>query len=121
MGLILLVEDEKVAQLFTKRTLMGLSHEVDTAETGQEAVEKASNKYCLIIMDIGLPDYGSEGGVRATEEIRAKGVTVPIIAVSANELSELKDKLDKAGVVGYLKKPFQKELFQELFDKLVKK
>lgn len=70
-------------------------------DTGKEAVAIA-DQYDLILMDIGLPGIS---GIEATIAIRKKGITTPIIALTAH--GEKKDKkicLD-VGMNGFLNKP----------------
>lgn len=114
MKKILLVEDLLVAQMLTKKLITGMGYEMVLAKTGQEAVEIADNSFVLVFMDIGLPDYGNEGGVQATREIRAKGVTVPIIGLTANADEEIQALMKEAGANGCVSKPLDEAKFLEL-------
>ena len=79
--------------------------EVDEAANGQEAVEFAvKNTYDIILMDWNMPVML---GIDAVREIRAKGVTAPIIMVTTEaEKSRLIDAI-KAGAQNYVIKPFE--------------
>ena len=115
---ILLVEDSEdnrvLIQFFLKKT----PHEVDLAENGVVAVQKATTKrYDLILMDMNMPVMD---GLQATKAIREweKGQNslqspVPIVALTANALKEnLKETLE-AGCNAYLTKPIKKALLLE--------
>ena len=115
MEKILLVEDLPIAQMLTKKLITDAGYEMVLAKTGEEAVALADNSYILIVMDIGLPaPYGSEGGVRATKEIRAKGVTVPIIGLTANADEAIQALMKEAGANGCVSKPLDLEKLKKL-------
>ena len=109
MAKILLVEDTPIAQIVTKNVLTAMGYEVTLAKNGQEAVQMADVIYVLILMDIGLPDYGTEGGVQATREIRAKGIDVPIFGLTANVDDKVQALMIAAGGNGCISKPLDEE------------
>lgn len=56
---LLLVDDEKPLLALLKKYLERLGHTVDTAETGQAALEKCRQTPCpfqIVVLDLGLPD-----------------------------------------------------------------
>ena len=104
---ILLVEDNavntKVALLLFKPLMM----EIDTAQNGQVALEMVQKKhYDLVFMDHMMPVMD---GVEATLAIRKLGgdyyTNLPIIALTANVISEAKDVLLSAGMNDITTKP----------------
>lgn len=104
---ILLVEDNavntKVALLLFKPLMM----EIDTAQNGQVALEMVQEKhYDLVFMDHMMPVMD---GVEATLAIRKLGgdyyTNLPIIALTANVISEAKDVLLSAGMNDITTKP----------------
>ena len=105
---ILIVDDEQLIREVIKEYSSIEGYEVDEAENGKIAVEKAlRNNYDLIIMDIMMP---KEDGYQACKEIR-KLKNVPIIILSAR--GEEYDKLIgfEIGIDDYITKPFSpKEL-----------
>lgn len=114
---VLLVEDHPLSQLVIKTQLIRLGSAVITASTGAEAVRIADESFDFILMDIGLPDYGIEGGIHATKEIRAKGgylAIIPIVALTANEDDKLPRKMIEAGVNDYLNKPVDDKLLEKI-------
>ncbi len=100
---ILVVDDEDSILEFVSYNLKKEGHEVDTAKTGDEALERAAaTRYDLIVLDIMLP--GSDG-YEVCRTLRAES-DVPVLFLSARDT-----ELDK--VVGlelggddYLAKPF---------------
>ena len=104
---IVLVEDNavntKVALLLFKPLMM----EIDTAQNGQVALEMVQKKhYDLVFMDHMMPVMD---GVEATLAIRKLGgdyyTNLPIIALTANVISEAKDVLLSAGMNDITTKP----------------
>ena len=86
---------------------------VETAESGPEAIELLrNNKYDIVFMDHMMPEMD---GAEATKIIREMGITVPVIALTANAVSGAKDMLLAAGMDDFLSKPIIKtSLFQLL-------
>ena len=114
---ILLVEDNKTNQLLILGLLDESELEIDIANNGQEAVDMfRANSYALILMDIQMPVMN---GYEATAHIRAQDQEIPIIALTANAMSEDIAKTKEAGMNTHLGKPldmqhFYKTLFQFL-------
>ena len=120
-GKILLVEDNKANQLFTKVILKRLViKEIDIANDGVEAIEKVknNNNYNLILMDENMPNMN---GIKATIEIRKMGIATPIVAVTANALSGDKERFLNAGMSDYISKPINQDRIVEVFKKFLKK
>ena len=110
---ILLVEDNPlnvmVAQTFLKRWGAG----IDVAVNGAEALEKLDiSKHKLILMDLHMPVMD---GYQAARVMREKGVTIPIIALTANLPDEVKQEIQDAGIDDIVVKPF---LPDELYGKV---
>ena len=104
---ILLVEDNLVNQVLSKKLLNKLGASVLIAENGVEAVECVSQKEAqidLILMDIQMPQMN---GYDATRVIRKSCPKMPIIALSANAYREDINKSFEAGMNDYLSKPFK--------------
>jgi signal transduction histidine kinase len=107
---ILLVDDVKINQLITQKTLTKKEINCTTADNGETAVEKAKNQHFdLILMDIHMPGIG---GIEATKQIREFNKTIPIIALTAITI-EKEDLItfNKAGFNDILSKPFKSETF----------
>jgi CheY-like chemotaxis protein len=79
--LVLLVEDHRVNQILGKVLLEALGCRVDVAQDGGEAMRAVRRRgYDLVLMDILMPGLN---GTEATCRLRASGVTVPILALTA--------------------------------------
>jgi len=118
---ILLVEDNEFNVMVAEETLNELLPDVHIvhAENGQKALERLEQEsdFDLILMDIQMPVMN---GVEATEAIRKHSNThirhKKIIALTANAFEEDIRKYFRAGMNGYVTKPFkQDELLNEIY------
>jgi CheY-like chemotaxis protein len=101
---ILLAEDNPVNQTVSRAMLRRLGYtNVDLAEDGEEVLRMvAAQRYDLILMDCQMPRMD---GYEATRELRRLGVTIPILAVTANALPEDIAHCEEAGMDQHLQKP----------------
>ncbi|MCW9027180.1 MAG: ATP-binding protein, partial [Thiovulaceae bacterium] len=109
---ILIVEDNKTNQLLLKMILDELNFTYDVANDGLESLEFfKNNSYDLILMDENMPNMN---GIEATKNIRqiesSKSLNkTPIIAVTANALSEDRERFLEAGMDEYISKPYTED------------
>jgi signal transduction histidine kinase len=103
-GRVLLAEDQMVNQRVATTYLRKMGLEVDTANNGQIAVEKAlTQKYDLIFMDCQMPVMT---GYEATQQLRQKlSQPLPIIALTAEGTSGERSACFAAGMDDFLTKP----------------
>src|SRR5215467_3177418 len=101
---ILVVEDEQRVASFVMRALKESAYEVDLAETGEKAMELATqNVYDSILLDIRLP---GRNGIQVCRELRAARINTPILMLTARTLVEQRVEGLDAGADDYLTKPF---------------
>ncbi|HDP67017.1 MAG TPA: PAS domain S-box protein [Candidatus Marinimicrobia bacterium] len=119
---ILLVEDNEINQQVTAELLLATGMSVTIAENGKAAVEKcrarADSPYDLIFMDLEMPVMD---GYAATKEIRRlpKMSTVPIIALTADAMSGVKDVALETGMNDYITKPIDPKEIHEMLIKWI--
>ncbi|OIP50017.1 MAG: hypothetical protein AUK33_08955 [Flavobacteriaceae bacterium CG2_30_34_30] len=108
---ILIVEDNKINQMITKKILEKNKMKCSAADNGEDAVALVKeNDYDLILMDIHMPGIS---GIEATQQIRAFKKQIPIIALTAVTIDENLDDFYKAGFNEIIPKPFKTEEFFE--------
>ena len=108
---VLVVEDNKINQMITKKILEKNKMVCDVADNGMDAVEMVeSNVFDIILMDIHMPGIS---GIEATQKIRAFNKELPIIALTAVTIDENLDDFYRAGFNEIIPKPFKTEEFFE--------
>jgi two-component system copper resistance phosphate regulon response regulator CusR len=110
---ILLVEDEPGAARMLAKGLREQTYAVDVAPDGESAVYQASvNDYDLVILDVMLP---LKDGFEVCRELRAEGLTIPILMLTARDAAPDRIEGLDTGADDYLTKPFD---FHELLARL---
>ncbi len=106
---ILVAEDNPINQQLATEFLQRAGARVDIAQNGREAVDRATaHEYDALLMDIHMPMLD---GLEATRILRGQGLTLPIVAVSADALSSRQASASEAGCDAYVTKPID---FDEL-------
>lgn len=106
---ILVVEDNKINQMITRKILEKNKVICDVADNGTTAIEKVKNNHFdLILMDIHMPGIS---GIEATIEIRKFNAEIPIIALTAVTLDENLDEFYLNGFNDIIPKPYKTEEF----------
>jgi two-component system response regulator HydG len=118
--IILIVDDDKsILRTFT-RILQKHGYEIDTAETGKEAIEKADKKnFDLALVDIRLPDMdGTELLAKMKKQLQN---TIKIMITGFPSIESGVKALDE-GADAYLVKPVKpEELLMLIKEKLKNK
>ena len=101
---ILLVEDERRIASVVSRALRENAYAVDIAETGERALELATQTpYDSILLDVRLPGVS---GLQVCRELRDAHIDTPILMLTARTLVEQRVEGLDAGADDYLTKPF---------------
>lgn len=109
---ILVAEDNPDNQLLLSILLQQVNASYLMVENGHQAVEQALKAdFDLIFMDMQMPEMGGE---EATELIRHAGIQTPIIAVTANVMSEDIERYKRSGCQSVLSKPIDQQQFLKL-------
>ncbi|MFO7877120.1 MAG: MASE3 domain-containing protein [Desulfovermiculus sp.] len=113
---ILLVEDDKMNQIFITDLLASLGHRVVIAENGKQALDSlAQSSFDLVLMDIWMPVMdGIETTLRIrTADPRMMKPDIPVIGLSAHVATEKEmERFRNAGFNQYVVKPVS---FEKLF------
>lgn len=107
---VLVVEDDRTVGQFVKRGLEEQLMQVDLVDEGNEALSRASQgPYDLIVLDLRLPGLS---GVEVLRTLRDRGVTTPVLVLTAQDVVDSKVQVLRLGADDYVTKPFA-------FDELV--
>lgn len=119
---VLVAEDNEINALLTRSLLVRLGHRPVVASNGAMAVESwiaaesAGTPYDLILMDVQMPELD---GIEATRRIRARETErrsrrTPILALTANTLTEDRQACAEAGMDGHLIKPLDRDRLAQM-------
>lgn len=102
MPQILIIEDNDLNLKLMKDILESQGYNVDTAQDGQEGLEKANlNEYSLILLDIQMPV------VSGYDFLALYKKNTPIVVVSACAMDEEIKKTKELGCADYITKPIK--------------
>ncbi|UXX79708.1 PAS domain S-box protein [Reichenbachiella carrageenanivorans] len=116
---LLVAEDNRANQIVLEKFLQKWGMKMDFVENGRLALERSkTERYDLILMDLQMPEMD---GYQATQAIRKLSTTyaqhLPIIALTASALLDVRKKVKELGMTDYITKPFSPE---ELYKKILK-
>ena len=116
---VLVVDDHPVNQKLLKIILEKANCTVNTANDGENAIKEASKEeFDIIFMDIQMPGIN---GYEATQILREKGYSKPIIACTAGSQDNERKLCESMGLNDIIKKPFNKKQLFEMVKKYYKK
>ena len=123
---LLLVEDNAINMEIAKMILIQMGFTVETAEHGQEAVDKVAASqpgyYDAVLMDIQMP---VKDGYEATKEIRelknSQLAGIPILAMTANAFQEDVQAALNAGMQAHIAKPLDIVLLTDALESVFQK
>lgn len=117
---ILIVEDNKINQMITKKILTKMNLKCDIVDNGEEAVKMIkTNDYNIILMDIHMPGIS---GIEATKLVRAFDKELTIFALTAVTIEDKMHEFEEAGFTDIIPKPFKQEEFEKkLYNALASK
>ena len=109
---ILLVEDNPLNVKVAVAFLLRWGAEVEVAVNGAEALEKLdANKHHVVLMDLHMPVLD---GYEATKQLRARGETLPIIALTASLPKEVEQEAFRSGLNAVVVKPFSPDELKQV-------
>jgi signal transduction histidine kinase/CheY-like chemotaxis protein len=102
---VLVVEDNRINQIITKKTLERNNYSCTVVEDGYAALEILNKiEFDIILMDINMPLIN---GFETTRRIRQNGIEIPIIALTAFDKNEITDEAIAVGMNDIIVKPFE--------------
>lgn len=114
---ILVVEDNKINQIVTKRLLENHQFVCTVVGDGYKAIELAKKtSFDIILMDINMPLIN---GFETSKLIRQNGITTPIIAVTAFDKQDIEDKMVSAHINEVIEKPFDSDKLFEIINRFI--
>ena len=117
---ILIVEDNKINQIVTQNILNKENFVTSIVDNGVDAITAVKeNDFDLVLMDLNMPRMN---GFDATIKIREFNKEIPIIALTAVAIDEIKMKVFESGLNDIINKPYDnQEFFQVILKNIHKK
>ncbi|MBK6341593.1 MAG: response regulator transcription factor [Flavobacteriales bacterium] len=110
---VLLIEDDALVRKLLEKRLQLAGWEVTALRDGSQLLERiAEHPADLILIDLGLP--GADG-LSLVEQLRAQGISAPILVLTAYELPHLHATVRGVGANDLVQKPYdQEELIERM-------
>ncbi|PCJ36357.1 MAG: response regulator [Alphaproteobacteria bacterium] len=114
----LTIDDSKTMRDMVSFTLKNAGYDVVEAENGQLGLDKiAGASFDVIITDVNMPVMD---GITFTREARkrAEARTTPILILTTESGSDIKNEGRSAGATGWIVKPFNPEKLLQVVEKV---
>jgi signal transduction histidine kinase len=114
----LIVDDNRINQVVTRRILEQRDFECLVAGSGEEALDILKiESLDVVLMDVNMPGMN---GMETTQEVRKFNPNIPIIALTAVEVGEMREEILSAGMNDIINKPYNiPEFFSTIFRNLL--
>lgn len=115
---ILIVDDNRINQVVTRRILEKRDFKCLVANSGEEALKiLRSTQLDIVLMDVNMPGMN---GMETTIKIREFNSEIPVIALTAVEVGEMKEEILAAGMNDIINKPYDiPQFFNTIFKNLL--
>lgn len=116
---VLIVEDNRMNVVVVQNFLKRWGAEYEVAVNGQEALDNFDvTRHHIVLMDLHMPVLD---GYQATRQLRERGETVPIIALTASLAPDVKQDMFSIGMTDIVSKPFNPDqLLSKILDQTVR-
>lgn len=117
---VLIVDDNKINLKVASRLLENYKLDITTVESGALCIDKVnSNTYDLILMDDMMPNMSGVETLHKLKEI--DGFAIPVVALTANAVTGMKEKYLNDGFDDYLAKPINRDELNNIVAKYLNK
>lgn len=105
---LLIVDDNAINLKVASRLLLDYKMDITTASSGMECINKieSGDKYDLILMDDMMPKMSGTETLHQLQNM--SGFNIPVVSLTANAISGMREKYLAEGFNDYLAKPIQK-------------
>ena len=116
---ILIADDIFSNQLLIKSILENAGYDCKVVSNGKKLIiELEKEDYDIVLTDIEMPVMNGFETVRyIREKIKGPKSKIPVIALTAHNMSEFNDKINNAGFSDIISKPYSIEKFKSVIEK----
>lgn len=114
---ILIVEDNIINQLITKKIIEKNNYKCSVVNDGFTAINLLQKEeFDVVLMDINMPLMN---GFETTRRIRSNGISTPIVALTAFDKDEIENEAFSSGMNDIIIKPFEPEKLFKIINNLI--
>jgi len=111
----LIVDDTPMNHLVMRELLKTIEIKIDTADSGEEAIEKAAQRhYDILFIDEKMPGMSGRETLHAIREAEGPNRHTPAISLTANDYAGIREEMKEEGFEDFLTKPVDSELLEDL-------
>lgn len=119
MADILMIEDDTAIRMLVKTYLEQAGHTVREADNGKVGISMAQDEApALVILDINMPVMDGTQTIKALQA-EASTKDIPVIALSAVAVPEMRDDMHLLGCSSYVEKPINFDILMEHTNRLL--
>ena len=112
---ILVAEDNKINQMLVCKLLEKAGYNTFVVPNGEEAVKAVEeNEFAMILMDVQMPIMGGEEATARIRKLEGTKSRLPIVALTADALKGVRERLLEAGMDDYVSKPVKVDSLMEV-------
>lgn len=115
---VLIVDDNRINQVVTRRILEKKDFTCVVVASGEEALDILRQEHIdVVLMDVNMPGMN---GMETTMKLREFNTEVPVIALTAVEVGEMREEILQAGMNDIINKPYDiPKFFNTIFKNLL--
>lgn len=117
---IVVADDNAVNRMILCRMLEEDGHDVVTMSNGREVLEYLPNhEISAVFMDLQMPVMDGVSALKRIRTMTGKRARTPVIAVTANVITETREEMERLGMSGFLTKPCRQVELREVLKQAV--
>ena len=115
---IAIVDDDESFRQALERLLGTFAFRVRTFASGEEFLASSELRFvACLLLDVAMPGMS---GLEVTQELRARGLRMPTVVLTAHADDEMTQHLVAAGAIAILPKPVDQQLLLSLMQRVVR-
>jgi len=115
--LIAIVDDDESFREAIERFLGTFAFRVRSFASGEEFLRSSELRFvACLLLDVAMPGMS---GLELKQQLRARGLRIPTVFVTAHASAEVRQHLEAAGAIAILPKPVDQQMLLRLVQSVV--